>query len=97
MRHRLSRKAEADLVHIYVEGARLFGTAQAEKYYAELERTFELLADNPMIARERTEVSPPVRMHPHGSHVVVYVLEDDSRIRIIRIRHGREDWEHGLS
>lgn len=83
-------------MQIYVEGARQFGIAQAEKYFAELEQTFELLADNPMIARERLEIVPPTRMHPHGSHLIVYAQEDSGGITIIRIRHGREDWERDL-
>jgi toxin ParE1/3/4 len=51
-----------------------------------------LLADSPNLARERTELSPPARIHPAGSHVVVYTIENDGSILIARVRHGREDW-----
>jgi toxin ParE1/3/4 len=92
MTYRLTGKAAADIRRIYVEGIRLFGAAQAARYHARLERVFGLLADNPELARERTELSPPVRIHPCGSHIVVYVVEADGGILILRVRHGREDW-----
>jgi len=92
MAYRLTNKAADDLIHVYVEGVRLFGVAQAEKYYTELEERFELLAFNPHMARERQELIPPVRINPFISHVIVYQIEDDDDVLIIRVRHGREDW-----
>ena len=91
MGYRLTSGAADDLIHIYLEGVRLFGTAQAEKYQDELEERFELLAFNPYMTRERRELTPPVRINPFRSHVIVYRIEDDD-ILIIRVRHGREDW-----
>lgn len=91
MTYRLSRRAGSDLIGIYVEGAERFGVAQAESYFARIERTLSLLADQPMIARERAELSPPVRIHPCGAHVIVYRITGKD-ILIVRIRHGREDW-----
>ena len=76
-------------------GARDFGVQQAEAYFAGLERTFAFLAEYPLSARERPEITPPVRIHPYRSHVIVYVIEG-ANIRILRVRHGREDWDiHG--
>lgn len=92
MSFRLTKAARDDLIHIYVESVRMFAVAQAEKYQDELNRTFGLLADNPHLARERSELSAPVRIHPSGSHVVVYRIEDTGGILIIRIRHVLEDW-----
>lgn len=92
MGYRLTRRAAADIRHIYSEGLRLFGAAQAARYHARLTRTFEMLADNPELARERAELSPPVRIHPCGAHIVVYRIEEDGGVLIIRVRHGREDW-----
>lgn len=91
MPYRLSRKADTDLARIYLDGAAQFGTAQAEAYFARIERTLELLADQPLMARERPELSPPVRIHPCGAHVIVYLVAG-ADILIVRIRHGREDW-----
>jgi toxin ParE1/3/4 len=90
--YRLSREADEDIARIYVEGAHLFGRAQAETYHRELKSLFELLAANPRIARPRMEISPPVRVHPYKAHLVVYLIEDHGGIFIIRVRHGHEDW-----
>jgi toxin ParE1/3/4 len=91
MTWRLSRKADLDVLSIYLEGARQFGPAQADRYHNGLEALFDLLAQFPRAAHERDQTEPPVRIHPYRSHVIVYrVLDDD--ILIIRVRHGREDW-----
>lgn len=92
MAYRLTRKAAADLRHIYAEGIVLFGEAQAARYHEQLRHTFDMLADNPAMARERIELSPPVRVHPCGSHIIIYTVEADGRVLIVRVRHGREDW-----
>lgn len=53
MAYKLTRKAAEDISHIYVEGVTLFGVPQAEKYHADMERKFELISNNPHIARQR--------------------------------------------
>lgn len=93
MTYNLTNKAIEDLLHIYAEGLRLFGQDLAESYYAELESTFDLLAANPKLARQRAELNPPVRIHPFHSHLIIYNIEPNDDILIIRIRHNREDWE----
>ena len=91
MSYRISRKAEDDIVQLYLTGVRLFGTAQAERYYDGLERAFKFVAAHPLAVRERTEIDPPIRIHPYGAHLVVY-MADYEGVLILRIRHGREDW-----
>lgn len=63
-----------------------------EQYHTYLESVFQLLGENPELARERSEISPPVRIHPCGSHLVVYIKEGDGGISILRVRHFRENW-----
>ncbi|WP_282611308.1 type II toxin-antitoxin system RelE/ParE family toxin [Pelagibius sp. Alg239-R121] len=92
MAYRLSQKADDDLVEIYIDGVREWGVSQAEKYHAELKHVFEILSGNPELARERAEITPPVRIHPHGSHVIVYVIDDHRDVFVIRVRSSREDW-----
>ena len=89
---RLSCRAEEDLIQIYVTGVQAFGLAQAERYQNALEASFDLIAAHPEIARERHELRPPVRIHRHGSHVVIYLIEKTGPF-IVRGRHGREDWD----
>jgi toxin ParE1/3/4 len=88
----LSVQAEEDIVSIAEEGIRIFGAVVAKRYHDELYALFELIAANPRMARERLEISPPVRIHPFKAHLVVYRIEENESIFVIRIRHGHEDW-----
>ena len=91
MNYQLTREAEEDLISIAERGIELFGERQAQFYHNALFDLFEVISANPKIARERNELSPPVRVHPFKAHVVIYQIEGDG-VSIIRIRHGREDW-----
>ncbi len=89
----LSRKAEEDIIGIFITGAEQFGQEQAERYHEQLDKCFRFLADNPLAAHERFEITPPVRIHPVGSHLVIYRVNKNEDIFIIRVRHGHEDWQ----
>lgn len=91
MGYQIARRAEEDIENLYVSSATAFGIEQAERYFAGLEAAFNLLAKHPRIARERSEISPPVRVHPYKPHVIIYTLQGQN-ILILRIRHQREDW-----
>lgn len=93
MSYRLSRMAEEDLIQIFLEGADSFGVDQARRYHHKLFEIFTFLADNPRAARLRPEITPPVRVHPVGSHIVLYDVLENDEVFILRIRHGREDWQ----
>ena len=88
----LSRKAEEDIIDIFLWGAEQFGLQQAEHYHTLLEKSFEFLAENPLAAHLRTEITPPVRVHPIESHIIVYTVDEQGGIFIVRVRHGCEDW-----
>lgn len=91
MSYKLSEAADIDIVNIYAEGVHQFGLAQADHYHDALFDLFDLLSESPRMARERVELSPPVRVHPFKAHVIIFKIEGEE-ILIIRIRHGREDW-----
>lgn len=97
MAYRLSVLAEQDITDIAMSGIQMFGEQVARRYHDDLFDLFDLLADNPRLARERQELSPPVRIHPHRSHLIVYTIEDNDQVLILRIRHAHEDWISDLS
>ncbi len=92
MAYRLTRKAADDLRRIYVEGFHLFGADQAARYHDQLGQALDLIAAHPLMARERREITPPIRIHRCGSHIVIYLAEADGGVLVLRVRHGREDW-----
>lgn len=93
MAYRLTKRAAQDIRHIHREGKKLFGRLQADRYHLYLKSIFEMLAESPHLAREREEIDPPVRIHPCGSHLVIYIETADSDILIILVRHHRENWQ----
>ncbi len=84
----LTARAEADLFQIAVYGYRQFGVRQAEAYAADLEHTFQLLADNPGMGRKADAIQPGVHRHEHASHVILYEPADDG-VLILAIVDGR--------
>ncbi|RID89565.1 type II toxin-antitoxin system RelE/ParE family toxin [Gemmobacter lutimaris] len=82
--------AEADLADIWIHGAANWGIGQAERYADGLFALFDLLAAYPEMAREREEFTPPVRIHPSGSHLVIYRREGQG-VEIIRILHTHQN------
>lgn len=89
---KISRRAQADIDAIYLESFRRFGEQQADRYVSDLLKVFDLLADQPAIAREREELTPVVRVYPFKAHVILY-RSDGAELKIVRLRHGREDWQ----
>ena len=97
MNYVLSRKAEEDIIDIFRTGIERFGLSQAERYHEQLEQCFRFLAENPLAAHERFEILTPVRIHPIGSHLVIYRDEETRMVFIIRVRHGHEDWQNNIT
>ncbi len=96
MPYKLTPEAENDLIEIYVYGFQKFGERQAEKYFSDFEDCFQLLSETPLICRERQEFTTPVRIHPHGRHLVIYLIQND-QILIVRILHESIDIQQHLS
>lgn len=88
---KLRPAAQHDLENIWLDTARSWSVEQAERYIRQMNTDFLALVDFPEMERERTELTPPVRIKHSGSHIILYQIADDY-IDIIRIRHGREDW-----
>lgn len=87
-----SRKAKADLDDIWDYTRQRWSRDQANAYLAGLRSAVDLLAEQPHIARLRQEFSPAVRVHPYRSHLVIFEA-DEAEVRVIRVMHGRSDWE----
>jgi len=69
-----------------------FGLDQADRYHEAMAATFDFLAEYPRATRQREEIDGPVRVYPYKMHVIVYELEPDDTVVVLRVRHGREDW-----
>ena len=55
----------------------------------------QLLAEQPHMCRERLELAPPVRIHHHAHHLIVYLALEDG-INVVRVLHENMDYESQL-
>jgi toxin ParE1/3/4 len=95
MTYRLTREAEADIIEIAEIGIRNWGVRQARTYHDGLFELFALIASTPEMARQRNELTPPVRVQRYRAHLVLYLIEDDG-VLVVRVRHSRGDWQSDL-
>lgn len=87
-RYVLTCKAEADLFAIYRYSHLTYGEQQADFYVSSLKQKCQFLAEYPLLDRVREEFTPPVRIHGHERHLIIYLVEPD-HIVIIRFLHDR--------
>ena len=85
-----SKEAENDLIEIYRYGFINYGENKAELYIETLKEKCQFLADMPNLCPDRDEFNPPVKIHHHRKHLIIYVIEGDS-ILIVRVLHDRMD------
>ncbi len=96
MSFRLTNRAQDDVIGLYTDGVDQFGITMTERYHEGLLALFDLLGNNPRMDRLRPEFSPPMRIHVYRSHLVIYV-EDEAGVLIVRVLHGRQDWQAALT
>ncbi len=82
--------ARTDLAKIWQDGAATWGAEQADRYADGLFSLFDLLAAFPEMSRDRTEFTPPVRIHPSGAHLVIY-RKEGPEVEIVRILQGHQN------
>ena len=87
--------ADQDLVDIWLYTFSEWGEKQADKCLDDMDSAIKLLAEQPLISRERTDLEPPVRIHHHGHHLIVYLALANG-IRIIRVLHESMDVDSHL-
>lgn len=56
-------------------------------------RALENLARFPKMVRERSEFTPPLRVHHHGRHYIAYTIEGGS-VLILRIVRDEADLDY---
>ncbi|MFC3225752.1 type II toxin-antitoxin system RelE/ParE family toxin [Marinibaculum pumilum] len=89
--YRLTPRAVPDLDAAWRFSAENLGIAQADRHIDDLVRVFDLIAEMPTLAPERGAFEPPVRIHVHGSHLVVY-RTSGGPVSILRVLGGQQDW-----
>jgi toxin ParE1/3/4 len=78
MRIRESLAARRDIDLIFEHRVRHYGRQAATECILGLLNLFDLLARHPDMARERTNIRPPVRIQPYEAHLVIRILPAQS-------------------
>lgn len=86
----LSKAADADLEDIFDYTLEEFGLDQAVSYVSSFDDTFNMIAENLEIGRERKEIQEDLRSFVKDKHVIFYRILSD-HVRIVRILHGSRD------
>lgn len=94
--YKLSSKAEFDLTVMYEFGILKFGLIQTQKYFVEMQETFEMLSINKDLGRNASEYISELKRFTFKSHTIFYILTV-KEILIIRVLSQRMDYEFNLS
>lgn len=86
----LSPEAQSDLADILLYTVQQWGEEQLERYATALDRSLQLIADNPAIGRARPELFDGCRSFRVREHIVYYALRDET-VFVFRVLHGRMD------
>ena len=86
--YKLSNLAAEDFGAVYEYTFRRFGPQQADSYTNQLDAILTILANNPLMGRDISEVLEGVRRHEHSHHAIFYQMADDG-IYVIRILHQK--------
>jgi toxin ParE1/3/4 len=86
----LSELAELDLADILQYTFETWGIAQMDRYGAQLEQGFTLLAGNPLLGKRREDWFAGCRCQRIEHHLVLYDVID-GQVRVARIFHERMD------
>ena len=90
MRLRLTPAAISDVKRIYRESIKRFGIKQADRYQDGLAEILQVIAEHPRLNREHAQFRRPMRLHPYESHVVAYIIDEDS-VAVVRILHAHQN------
>ena len=94
--YKLSIKAEFDLTVMYEFGISKFGLIQAQKYFFEMHKTFELLSKKNDLGRDASEYINDLKRFSFKSHIIFYLITSNG-IFITRVLSQRMDYEFNLS
>ena len=93
--YKLSGESKSDNAGIYEYGIEKFGLDQAQDYLLGLHDLFQTLSDNVNIGRDASEFFPSLKRFMYRSHMIFY-LQTDSGIFIVRVLSQRMDYERHL-
>jgi toxin ParE1/3/4 len=93
--YRLTPRAQSDIDEIWDFTHERWGIDQAERYVGQIRDAVVRLAGNPGVGRRCDEIRQGYSKLTVQSHVLFY-REDSGDVVIVRVLHGRMDFERHL-
>lgn len=90
--YKLRPKAEEDLENIYQYSIEHWGNARADEYLREISSAFLMLAENPLLGRDCSDIRTGFRAFTLESHVVFY-KPSGFGIAVVRVLHQSMDYQ----
>lgn len=92
----LTKKAVEDLSKIWGYTFETWSERQADKYYSELLYSCKTLAENPLLGKGYDELGKGILGYKINNHIIFYRAISKLEIEIIRVLHGKMDFERQL-
>lgn len=89
----LTHSAKADLIAIARYTEKTWGVLQRNTYLQQFDDLFHALGQNPHTGMACDELRKGYRKFPIGSHMVYYLIGQESAVLIVRILHRDMDAE----
>jgi toxin ParE1/3/4 len=91
----IADSARLDLVEIGQYTENRWGERQRDKYLGDIDGCLYLLAEEPEIGRERSELRKGCFSYSVGKHVIFYA-HDSEALYVLAVLHERMDYERHL-
>ncbi len=92
----LSQMAVDDLTQIWNYTYVVWTESQADKYYFDLLKDCQNLAQNQLLGKNYNEIKDMLLGYPSGQHLIFYRVLDNDKIEIIRILHAKMDLKNRM-
>ncbi|WP_312090778.1 type II toxin-antitoxin system RelE/ParE family toxin [Chryseobacterium sp.] len=92
----LTNKAVEDLSKIYEYTFNFWSENQADKYYEELIDFFQMLAENPNIGKNYSEIDLEIFGFLANKHIIFYRILNEQEIEIDRILGAETDLKNRI-
>ncbi len=91
----IAPRARRDLQEAWAYSRDRWGRRRADTYIRDLTTIIEQIAAKPLLGQACDEIRIGFRRHPAGSHMLFYVIRDETVV-VIRVLHQQMDIEDKL-
>jgi toxin ParE1/3/4 len=95
-KYELTNKAVEDLSKIWDYTFEVWSENQADKYYFELIKDCQVLAENQNLAKNYTEINDDIYGYKSGQHIIFFRIISENEIEITRFLHSRMDLKNRI-